>query len=108
MTENVESLQATGERNIGNVARNVGNNMREKRKSEHKFGGAKVCKAEQGSKYFVNPNIENEIFGQYINHFICSFDFRNTEAVARRCTSEYVFLKISQCSQENTCVGVSF
>ena len=37
--------------------------MREKRKSEHKFGGAKVCKAEQGRKYFVNPNIENEIFG---------------------------------------------
>ena len=29
--------------------------MREKRKSKHKFGGAKVCKAEQVRKYFANP-----------------------------------------------------
>ena len=36
--------------------------MREKRKSKHKFGGAKVCKAEQVRKYFVNPKIENEVF----------------------------------------------
>ena len=26
----------------------------------------------------------------------------------RRCFSKYVFLKTSQCSPENTCVGVSF
>ena len=43
--------------------RNVGNSMREKCKSKHKFGGAKVCKAEQVKKYFVNPKIENEVFG---------------------------------------------
>ena len=30
------------------------------------------------------------------------------EAVAGSCSSKYVFLKISQISQENTCVGVSF
>ena len=36
--------------------------MREKRKSKHKFGGAKVCKAEQVRKYLVNPKIENEVF----------------------------------------------
>ena len=30
------------------------------------------------------------------------------EAVVRRCFSKQVFLKISQYSQENTCVGVSF
>ena len=43
--------------------RNVGNSMRGKCKSKHKFGGAKVCKAEQVRKYFVNPKIENEVFG---------------------------------------------
>ena len=30
------------------------------------------------------------------------------EALLRSCSSKYVFLKISQISQENTCVGVSF
>ena len=30
------------------------------------------------------------------------------EAVARRCSMKYVFLKVLQNSQENTCVGVSF
>ena len=34
--------------------------MRERRKSKHKFGGTKLCKAEEVRKYFVNPNIENE------------------------------------------------
>ena len=33
--------------------------MREKRKSKHKFDGAKVCKAEQVRKCFVNPKTEN-------------------------------------------------
>ena len=50
---------ATGERNIGNVVRNVGDSLWEKCKSKHKFGGAKVYKAEQVRKYFVNPKIEN-------------------------------------------------
>ena len=44
------------------------NSMIEKCKSKHKFGGAKVCKAEQLRKYFVNPGIENEIFGWYVNY----------------------------------------
>ena len=43
--------------------RNVGNNMREKYKSKHKFSGTKVYKAEQVRKYFVNPKIVNEVFG---------------------------------------------
>ena len=30
--------------------------MPERRKSNHKFGGTNVCKAER--KYFVNPRIE--------------------------------------------------
>ena len=80
--------------------------MQEKCKSKHKFGGAEVQKAEQ-VKYFLNPKIENEVLGQYVNYITCSLDFRNTEAVVRRCTTEQVFLKISQCSQENTIVGVS-
>ena len=37
--------------------------MREKRKNKHNFGGAKVCEAMQVRKYFVNPKIENEVFG---------------------------------------------
>ena len=34
--------------------------MRERRKSKHKFGATKLCKAEEVRKYFVNPKIENE------------------------------------------------
>ena len=36
--------------------------MQERRKSKHKFGGAKVCKAEEVRKYFVNSEIENKVF----------------------------------------------
>ena len=32
----------------------------------------------------------------------------STEAAARRCSVKYVFLEISQNSQENTCARVSF
>ena len=78
--------------------------IREKCKSKHKFGGTKVSKAEYVRKYFVNPQIETEVFGWYVNYIICSLDVRNTEAVI----AEQVFLKISQCSQEHTSVGVSF
>ena len=63
MTESIESISATGEQNIGNVARNVGNSMREKCQSKHKFSGANVYKTEQVRKYFVNPKTENEVFG---------------------------------------------
>ena len=71
---------------------------------KHKFGGAKVCKAEKVRKHFVNPKIEKEVFGQYINYIFVVWILRNTEALLRRRTSEKVSLKISQCSQENTCV----
>ena len=37
--------------------------MQAKRQSKHKFGGAKVGKAEQVRRYFVNPKPENEVFG---------------------------------------------
>ena len=33
-----------------------------RRKSKHKFGGIKVCKAEEIRKYFVNPKTEIEVF----------------------------------------------
>ena len=36
------------------------------------------------------------------------FYFINSEAVVRRYYSKLVFLKMSQTSRENTCVGVSF
>ena len=31
----------------------------ERHKSKYKFGGIKVCKAEEVRKYFVNPKIES-------------------------------------------------
>ena len=37
--------------------------MGEGRKNKHKFGGTKVCKAEDVRKHFVNSKIENEVFG---------------------------------------------
>ena len=37
--------------------------VRERRKSKHKFGGTKICKAEEVRKYFINSKIENEVFG---------------------------------------------
>ena len=37
--------------------------MQELRKSKHKFGETKVCKAEQVRKYFVNPKSESKVFG---------------------------------------------
>ena len=38
-----------------------------------------------------------KVFGQCVNYIICSLDFRYTEAVVRRCSSEQALLKISQC-----------
>ena len=38
------------------------------------------------------------------DNWIC----QDQEAGVRRCSSEEVFLKISQYSQKNTCAGVSF
>ena len=34
-------------------------NKQERRKSKYKYGGTKVCKAEEVIKYFVNPKIES-------------------------------------------------
>ena len=36
--------------------------MGERNKSKHKFGGTKVCKAEEIRQYFINPKIEHENF----------------------------------------------
>ena len=37
-----------------------------------------------------------KVFGLRVNCFICSLDFRYTEALVRRCSSEQALLKISQ------------
>ena len=37
--------------------------MQERRKSKHKFGETKVCKAEDVRKYFINTKNENSVFG---------------------------------------------
>ena len=62
--------------------------MRERRKSKQKFVGTKICEAEEVKKYFVNPKIENEVFGLCVNQIIYSLGFRNTKAVFRRYSSE--------------------
>ena len=49
-------------------------NIRERRKSRHKFCGAKVCKNAEVRKYFVNPKIVIEVF----SYIIYSLDFKNT------------------------------
>ena len=42
-------------------------NKQERRKSKYKYGGTKVCKAEEVKKYFVNP----KVFGlRVINLFV--------------------------------------
>ena len=63
------------------------------------------------------PLLES-LFNQVAGLKICNFikkrlqhryhEKETTEAVVRRYSSKWVFLKISQISQENTCVGVSF
>ena len=47
--------------------------IRERRKSRHKFGGTKVCKAEEVRKYFVNPKVEIKV----LCYITCSLDFKN-------------------------------
>ena len=37
--------------------------MGERCRSKHKFGGTNICKTEDIRRYFVNPKIENEVFG---------------------------------------------
>ena len=76
--------------------------IRGRRKSKHKFGGNKICKAEELRKYFFNPKTDNSVFSHCAYYIICSLHLKKKEAVVRRCSSELVFLKISQ---ENTCAG---
>ena len=38
-----------------------------------------------------------KVSGWCVNYIICNLDFRYTEAVVRRCSSEQMLLKISQC-----------
>ena len=42
----------------------------EKDTRKHKFGGTKVCNAEEVRKHFVNPKIENEFFSYRVNYVI--------------------------------------
>ena len=75
--------------------------MQERRKSKDKFGETKVCKAEKVRKSFINPKSENNVSGQCVKNIFCRLYFRNAAVVIRRCSSEKIFLNISQ---ENTCV----
>ena len=37
--------------------------MGERSKSKRKFGGTKVCEADEVREYFINPKTENKAFG---------------------------------------------
>ena len=52
--------------------------MEERSKSKLRFGGTKVCEAEEVREYFINRKIENKIVGLCVNQVIYSLDFRNT------------------------------
>ena len=42
-------------------------NMGERSKSKRKFGWTKVCETDEVRQYFINPKIENEVFGKCVN-----------------------------------------
>ena len=46
----------------------------ERSKNKHKFGGTKAFEAEEIREYFINPKVENEVFGKCVNYVICSLD----------------------------------
>ena len=52
---------------------------------------------------FLTKLLQNDCHKMFQNHV-----FQPTEAVLQRCSAKKVFLVISQNSQENTCVTVSF
>ena len=70
-----------------------------------------------GLKKMKNCNCRKFCASERCSHETCvlsctdlcrSQKVKNSEAVARRCSLKKVFLEISQNSQENTCVRVSF
>ena len=54
--------------------------------------------------------MKNVYFSELLKSIYDEVNQRNqyTEAVVCKCSSKYVFLRISEISQENTCVGVFF
>ena len=52
--------------------------MGERGKTKHKFGGTKICEVEEVREYFINPKIENEVFGWLLNYIICNLDLRKS------------------------------
>ena len=77
--------------------------------------GSECASLQQGFvRFTLNTHLVVELCRYVLpNKHSClvSYDrrvFRTRETVVRRCSVKKVFLKISQKSQENTCVGVSF
>ena len=56
----------------------------------------------------IKTNKYKDITKEFLKERINELAIQGTEAVARRCSLNRVFLNISHNSQENTCVGVSF
>ena len=56
--------------------------------------------------YYIEKDVSSKVRGGLYDQVLQILG--RAEAVARRCSLKWVFLNISQISQEKTCVGVSF
>ena len=62
-----------------------------------------------GNKGFIGQKgVKDEKNLTSVNPNLIQPYYRASEAVVRKSPSEQIFLKISQISKENSCVGVSF
>ena len=52
--------------------------MGERSKSKHKLGANKVCESDIVKQYFINPKIEYEALGQFVNKVNFSEKFRSS------------------------------
>ena len=57
---------------------------------------------------YTTPDVMKVNALYHVNQTCHGRDVIMTEAAVRRCSLKYVFFKISQYSQESSCVGVSF
>ena len=74
--------------------------------NQQKIYSGQIYKPLQQKPFYVMFLIKKRLAD--VQYLIRNFMIRSTEAAIYRCSSEQVFLKILQCSQEGTCVGITF
>ena len=73
--------------------------------NQQKIYSGQIYKPLQQKPFYVTFLIKKRLAD--VQYLIRNFMIRSTEAAVYRCSSEQVFLKILQCSQEH-CVGITF